>query len=130
MNKETTAFESWALVELMGHVKLAGLCSEQTVFGGAMLRVDIPETSKQPAFSRFYGTSAIYSVTPVDEKTAKELAESFTATPVQIWDVRAMLDKNEPLKKALLTSSCAPIATPAAEDDDDETGYEGPDYPY
>lgn len=37
--------EVWAVVELMGHVKLAGRLTEEEKFGTKMGRLDIPTTS-------------------------------------------------------------------------------------
>ena len=31
----------WCIVELMGHRKLAGLCTEQVIAGNTMLRIDV-----------------------------------------------------------------------------------------
>ena len=35
-------FKQWAILELMGHRRLAGLVSETTLAGGAFLRIDVP----------------------------------------------------------------------------------------
>lgn len=44
MNDDTTpAFEGYAILELMGHRRLAGYVSEVEIAGAAMLRLDIPE---------------------------------------------------------------------------------------
>lgn len=40
---EPTAFEGWAIVELMGHRRLAGYVRQAEQFGVAMLRLDVPE---------------------------------------------------------------------------------------
>ena len=36
------AFEGWAILELMGHRRLAGYLREQTVSGASFLRLDVP----------------------------------------------------------------------------------------
>jgi len=79
------AFESHAIVELMGHARIAGKVSEQVIAGASMLRVDVPETSEQSAFTKFYAPGAIYAITPVDETIAKAAAERFQERPVQAW---------------------------------------------
>lgn len=48
-------FESWAIVELFGHQKIAGRVAEQQIAGTVMLRVDVPEADGQAGFTRFYG---------------------------------------------------------------------------
>ena len=39
--KETT-FEEWAILELMGHRKLAGKVTEQTIGSSTFVRIDVP----------------------------------------------------------------------------------------
>ena len=41
MNETTERFDTWALVEIMGHKQLAGRVSETTLAGAGMLRVDV-----------------------------------------------------------------------------------------
>lgn len=67
---EKSKFDHWCIVELFGHQKVAGHCTEENIAGTNFLRVDIPETSKQPAFTKYYGSAAIYAINPVDETTA------------------------------------------------------------
>lgn len=38
-------FDLWCIVELFGHNRIAGRCTEQNVAGVNMLRVDVPATS-------------------------------------------------------------------------------------
>lgn len=42
MTAEQKAYEGWAIVELMGHVRLAGRVSPAPMFGTELLRIDIP----------------------------------------------------------------------------------------
>jgi hypothetical protein len=76
MSENQTAFEVHALVELFGHQRIAGKVSETVIAGSGFVRVDVPATSKRAAFTRFFGPSAIYGITPVDETVAQALAES------------------------------------------------------
>lgn len=92
---ENEKFESWALVELFGHNKIAGKCSEQNIAGGSMLRIDVPETSHNPAFTRFMGIASIYAINPVTEEVAKMWAERLQVTPVEPWDIRKFIEKNK-----------------------------------
>lgn len=51
------------------------------------LRVDVPESGAQQEFTRFYGASAIYSITPVKEAVARKAAEVINPRPVTAWGV-------------------------------------------
>ena len=70
-------FESYAIVELMGHNRIAGKVTEEVVAGAAMLRVDVPQTSSKQPFTKFYSPSAVYAITPTDEAVAQRAAELF-----------------------------------------------------
>jgi len=94
----------WALVELFGHSKIAGRITEQNIAGTNMLRVDVPETYTQPAFTRFFGASAIYAINPTDEVTAKYYADKLQTKPIDSWDVREMLKKNDQFRLSLTAS--------------------------
>lgn len=104
---EKTAIEMWAIVELMGHQKIAGWCTEVPVAGTNMLRVDVPETEKQPSFTRFLGSSAIYAINPVDEATAKMIAERIKAAPIDAYDAMAVLKKLHPEVKTMIEEKAA-----------------------
>ena len=88
-------FDLWCIVELFGHTKVAGRCTEQSIAGGNMLRVEVPETKQQPAFTRFYGNAAIYAIHPVTEDVATEMASNLSVKPVQAWDIRQVIIKEK-----------------------------------
>lgn len=52
MTEDQKLERCWAIVELFGHSKIAGEISEQTIAGGPFLRVDVPETERESAFTR------------------------------------------------------------------------------
>lgn len=87
MTTETEKFESWVILELMGHVKVAGLASEAMIAGAPLLRVDVPDTDGQPGFTQFYGATAIYRLTPVSEEVACALAASLRVRAVQRYEL-------------------------------------------
>lgn len=90
-------FDLWCLVELFGHAKIAGRCTEQNIAGTNMLRVDVPETAAQPAFTRFFGSSAIYSINPIDEDSCKHMAEQLQVRPIDSWNVSEVVKKHNAL---------------------------------
>lgn len=79
-------FEGWAIVELMGHRKLAGYVREVTIAGAAMLRLDIP---CDPPVTQYYGAHALFSLTPTTEHLAKAAAVASRPTPVHWYELPA-----------------------------------------
>ncbi len=81
----TEKFEQHAIVELMGHGIIAGLVSEQAIGGQAFVRVDVPATNNQPAFTKFFSSGAIYCITPTDEETAYLAVDGLRAKPIEVY---------------------------------------------
>ena len=80
--------KSWALVELFGHQRIVGFLSQQTFGTGVLFRVDVPDLLQdgkaiRKGFTRYFGLAAIYSVTPIDEATVRELLPSIDGTPAR-----------------------------------------------
>lgn len=68
------AFEGWAIVELMGHLRRAGRVSEVEQFGTKLLRIDVP-VGPEEFVTEFYGGSSIYRLRPSAEDVARAVAE-------------------------------------------------------
>lgn len=75
-------FESWAILEIMGHDRYAGLVTEQAIGGCAFVRVDVPAIDDLPEFCKLFGSSAIFSITPVTKEVAIEAIKRFRAKPI------------------------------------------------
>lgn len=102
---EIPKLDCWAVVELFGHQQIAGKVSEHAIGGASLLRVDVPElpgipertierygqnykvatVPASPGFTKFFGASAIYSLTPCDEQTALRVAQSMRVVPIQAY---------------------------------------------
>lgn len=52
-------FESWAIVEVMGHSRYAGFVHEQSIGGASFVRVDVPAVEGRPEFTKLLGQSSI-----------------------------------------------------------------------
>lgn len=76
-------FESWAIVEVMGHKRFSGHVSEQSIGGTSFVRVDVPETKRGPAFTKLLGAGSIYCISPVSEEIARADAETNYSHPLQ-----------------------------------------------
>ncbi len=88
-------FDEWAIVELFGHQKIVGKVSEAVLAGGAFLRVDVPAVDERKAFTRFYGPSAIYSISPVDEEIARAAIAQYRHEPVRRFEFPQIAEKAE-----------------------------------
>lgn len=111
-------FDIYALVELFGHSRIAGRVTERNFGGSTFLQVDVPETKKNPSFSRFLNPSAVYAINPVDEVTMKNLAESIQSQPIQSWDINSFVQKAQAVKA---------IQTASVDSDEGESEGEGSD---
>jgi len=96
----TEKFEGWAILELMGHRRLAGHVSEVEIAGHGMLRLDVPslpyeeiDSSVWPrediVATQFYSPASLYCLTPTTEDVARKLAASLRPTPAQRWELEA-----------------------------------------
>lgn len=77
-------FEGWAVLELMGHRRLAGYVQEAEIAGGAFVRIDVPEVvldaSDDTAATQFYSPGAVYCITPCTEEAARAVAGRIVTT--------------------------------------------------
>jgi hypothetical protein len=81
--------ETWALVELMGHTKVAGRITEEAHFGTPLMRCDIP-TGPDSYFTQWYGGSAIFRITPIEEAAARAFTARSQPQPVQPYQLAAL----------------------------------------
>ena len=82
MNAATSKFDTWALVEIMGHQKAAGRVTEAPVGGGVMLRIDIPKDADSQEFiTQYVNTGSIFRLTPVTE----EIVRAALRASVGVW---------------------------------------------
>lgn len=110
------SFEMWCIVELFGHSRLAGKVTEQTIGGETFIRVDVPETKTDKAFTKLYGKGAIYGMTPVDEATCRLAVESYKVAPIEVWRLEI------PTKAALVSGENEHDSFDPERDDPDD-GY-------
>lgn len=93
-------FELNAVVELFGHQRIAGRVSEQSIGVATFIRIDVPETTQQPKFTRIVNPSAIYAINPVTEEVMLQMSEMVTAKPIDSWDIQTMQRKLMALKES------------------------------
>lgn len=94
MSNELKGFEAtWAIVEIMGHRKIAGKVSETVVGGTSIMRVDVPMPDGQSSTTQFYGWQSLYCLTPVVEEVARAYSLRNQPQPVQPWELPTALPK-------------------------------------
>lgn len=79
-------FEGWAVVEVMGHRKVAGFCDTVRVAGVEMLRVSPPGATEADPDGEpdILSAAAIFALHPCDEETARRIANPVTFAPPQL----------------------------------------------
>lgn len=127
-------FESWAIVEIMGHTKVAGMCQTQNFGNTVMLRVDIPETDNHPAHTKMYGMSSIFSISPVDQETATAHANVFNVSPIVAYEVELSIRKKALARaeqEIALRLNPAPVEQEHVwSPDEDDDDFEEEEYDY
>jgi hypothetical protein len=84
------SFESWAILELMGHVRMAGRVTEEERFGSKMGRIDVPQGDS--FVSVYFTAGSIYRMTACSEEVARAVAAQNRVKPVHQYE----LPKPEP----------------------------------
>lgn len=84
---ENTQPGQWAIVEMFGHQRVAGLISEITFGGCNFVRVDVPQVGSTPGFTKMLGQGAIYCINFVSEEIARGSASYNRSVPVQSYEM-------------------------------------------
>lgn len=84
---ENDNFGMWAILELMGHVRVAGFVTEHELFGSKLGRIDIPAEDGQ-GVTQFFGGQTVYRLTPVSEQVARAFAERNRPRPVHVYELQ------------------------------------------
>ncbi len=114
------AFNEWAILELMGHRRLAGLVKEQTIGSASFIRIDVFTDGEKAIATQFYNPSAVYCMTPVSEQLAREVAKNDRPAPVSYWEL--------PRKRQALTAEDSEYGeSEEDEPDDEQDGAPDPD---
>ena len=88
-------FEQWAVVELLGHVRMAGLVTEEDRFGGKLGRIDIPVGDK--FITQYFGHGSVYRLTPCSEEVARAVSSANEPRPVHVYELPAQAMRGEDL---------------------------------
>jgi hypothetical protein len=112
VNVKTEKFEKYAIVEMMGHRKIAGLVQDSEIGGSTLLRVDILNAEGGFDRTEYIGVGSIYCLTIVEKEVAEAVARNYTPKPSFAYDLRAV------------TSFALPAHLEDDEDEDEDDDYE------
>lgn len=87
-DQEQQPFEGWAVVELLGHVRMGCHVKEVQIAGAGFLRCDIPGTGDQVT-TQYVPPHTIYRITPTTEELARAVAAHNQPQPVHRWELPA-----------------------------------------
>lgn len=117
MSEQKKGYEGWAIVELLGHRRLAGYVRDVEMYGGRMLRLDIPAPAMSAELvvnaatcrpidhlfahgawsaTQFFGVGSVYCLTPTTAQVAIGLAKDNQPAPVQRWELPALAAPRHP----------------------------------
>lgn len=124
MTNEETAigadFDHFAIVELMGHVRMAGRLTEVERFGSKLGKIEVIDRAGDVVATQYFGGASVYRITPCTEETAREMAKSASsAGPDVPWNVHRAIEKECEARMKQIEAR--------AEDDEDEADDD--DYP-
>lgn len=118
-------FAHWAVLEIMGHQRFAGYVSEVAIGGSSMLRIDVPAVGALPAFTRYFGAASVYSISPVTEELARNIAQQLEQQPVTVYDLPESL-RLKLREQARIAQSDVRVAGYDDMSDDDMQDDDGP----
>ena len=87
-----TKFEQWAIVELMGHVRMAGFVREVTIAGAGLLSIEVPEAvddggTTHAAYTQIVNPTSLYRITPTTEDLARSVARHSRPAAIHAWEL-------------------------------------------
>jgi len=104
----------WGILELMGHVRLGGLISEEEKFGVKMGRIDVPV--EESFVTQYFGGSSVYRLTPCTEEVARAVAKHSSVQPIHSYEMPRL---EAPTKRGLTTTT----SEPWEDESEDDGGY-------
>lgn len=89
MADETDAFDQWAIVEMLGHRRVAGRVREVQIAGAGFLRLDMPATEGHGPQTQYIAPGSVYALHPTTEAIAAVAAARYRPEPVSRWELEA-----------------------------------------
>lgn len=108
---QTPPFDEWAIVELLGHRRVAGRIREVHLAGHGFLRLDIPATQDHREQTQYIAPGSVYALHPTTEALATAAASRWRPEPVSRFEL--------PTAPHLVTSPWD-TSSPTTDPDDDD----------
>ena len=94
---EAQGLKAWALCELYGHQRIVGHVTVDPAEFPGMIRIDVPDLLKngdiaRKGHTRYIGRNAVYSITPVDEETVRQMLPHVDGLPARPATLRGYGD--------------------------------------
>lgn len=71
----SASFDSYAILELLGHRRLVGHVTEATLFGATMIKLEAlgwdHKADDYTTATQYYASSSLYALTPISEEDAR-----------------------------------------------------------
>ena len=80
-----------AIVELLGHRRVAARVTETTIAGAGFLRLDEPDGRTQ-----YVSPGSVYAIHPVSEDVLAEVATAWRTAPIARWELPSSHSDDEP----------------------------------
>jgi hypothetical protein len=113
-------FDSWAVLEKYGHVRMAGRVTEEERFGVKMGRIDVPQGDG--FVTHYFHGSSVYGLTPCSEEAARAVAARTSVAPVHQYE----LPKPEPQRSTAVSDphiGFEPHMGFEPDEDDEDDGF-------
>lgn len=124
MNEEK--FDQWAILELMGHRRLAGKVTDAEIGGGSFIRIDMPMKDGSTS-TQFYSPGAVYCITPTTEEIARKMSLAYQPEPVSQWEFKQLQEVNgfSPSDRVASPDGLDMFEGYVDDDDDDDEPVDG-----
>lgn len=132
--------QMWVIAELMGHQRIAGVLTQDTITGLPLVRIDVPAVTYTdsvwrngayvdvartiPPHSRSLAAGAVYAINWVDEAAARLAAAAIKHSPLKHFSLGAALESvPEAERQQLLRLSHGSTLVTAAQEADDDRPF-------
>lgn len=124
-----TVLDTWAVLSLLGHNRIAGKVTSVSICGAGMLRVDIPAHGGFAAHTRFVNPKSLYDLQPCDEAAARAYLPHCNSSPVLCILAANWRDEQRAAAAALPSSEVPHGDYSSHLDNDDDGDDDGNEWP-